>query len=138
MDPKQFTNLGKITTPFGAKTEQENFHPGVDIASKHGTPIKASKGGIVVGTVGGKPHGSNDFGNSIMIKDKDGLTHRYSHLAKIGVRPGQKIPDGHPIATMGDSGATYSPNGGDSSNLDYRIVDQYGRFLNPVQYIDKL
>ena len=138
MDPKQFTNLGKITTPYGGQTKVEPVHPGVDIANKKRTPIPAFAGGVVQKTINGRPDGEQSFGISIILKDKKGALHRYSHLDKIGVRPGQQVSDGQQIATMGSSGAAYSPNGGDPSNLDLRIVDHYGRFLNPVQYIDSL
>jgi murein DD-endopeptidase MepM/ murein hydrolase activator NlpD len=124
--------IGKLTTPFGAKTEQEKFHPGIDLAAKRGTPLPAFKGGKVVQIITGKPHGTNDFGNSIMIKDKKGLTHRYSHLHDVLVKPGQTVGDGQKIGSIGDSGATYSPSGSDSSNLDYRIVDAFGKFINPM------
>jgi len=139
MNPtQQFSKLGNITTPFGAPTTQEASHGGVDIANAKGTPAPAFEGGTVVGTVTGKPHGSNDFGNSVMIKDQNGLTHRYSHLANVAVKPGQAVGKGQNIGAIGDSGATYSPNGGDSSNLDYRIVDGYGKLLNPMPYVNNL
>lgn len=127
----QLSKLGNLTTPFGAKTEQEQFHPGVDIANKKGTPIPAFAGGVVQHIINGRQPGENNFGNSVIVKDKQGLTHRYSHLAGVGVKPGQQVMDGQQIGTMGDSGAAYSPTGGDASNLDYRIMNAYGQYLDP-------
>jgi murein DD-endopeptidase MepM/ murein hydrolase activator NlpD len=129
--PAQLSKLGNLTTPFGAKTEQEAFHPGVDIANKKGTPIPAFAGGVVQHVIDGRQPGENNFGNSVIVKDKQGLTHRYSHLANVGVRPGQQVSDGQHIGTMGDSGAAYSPTGGDASNLDYRIMNAYGQYVDP-------
>ena len=129
--PAQLSKLGNLTTPFGAKTEQEAFHPGVDIANKKGTPIPAFAGGVVQHVIDGRPDGEQSFGNSVIIKDAKGLSHRYSHLDKIGVKPGQQVGDGQHIATMGSSGAAYSPTGGDASNLDYRIMNSYGQYMDP-------
>lgn len=135
MNPiNKFSALGNITTPFGAQTQQEGFHPGIDIANKKGTPVPAFAGGQVVGTKTGSPHGENSFGNSVIIQDKNGLSHRYSHLANVAVKPGQKVAEGQKIGAIGDSGATYSPEGGDSSNLDYRIMNAYGQYVNPAQF----
>ena len=133
--PAQLAKLGNLTTPFGAKTEQENFHPGVDIANKKGTPIPAFAGGVVQHVIDGRQPGENNFGNSVIVKDKHGLTHRYSHLANVAVRPGQQVGDGQHIGTMGDSGAAYSPSGGDASNLDYRIMNAYGQYVDPSRIL---
>ncbi len=138
MNPSQFPTLGKITTPFGASTEQEAVHPGVDIANAKGTPIKAAAGGKVIAAIKGIADGANNFGNSIVIQDQQGNKHRYSHLNSVNVKPGQQVGDGQNIATMGASGAAYAPNGGDASNLDYRVVNAFGQFVNPAPYIDKL
>ncbi len=139
MNPSQlYPKLGNLTTPYGGQTEQEAFHPGVDIANKKGTPISAAAGGKVIQAIKGIAPGANNFGNSVIIQDAQGNKHRYSHLDKVGVQPGQTVPQGAKIATMGDSGAAYAPNGGDASNLDYRIVNSFGQFINPAPYIDKL
>ena len=136
MNPtQQFTSLGKITTPFGGQTNQESWHPGVDIANAKGTPIPAFAGGKVLQTIKGIKPGANNFGNSVIIQDPQGLKHRYSHLASVAVKPGDTVAQGQQIAKMGDSGAAYAPNGGDASNLDYRIVNGYGQFVNPTPFV---
>lgn len=130
--------LGNLTTPFGVKTQQEEKHGGIDVANKKGTPIPAFAGGTVVQTIDGKPHGEQSFGNSVILKDKNNIMHRYSHLANVMVKPGQQVGEGQKVGTIGDSGATYAPKGQDSSNLDFRIVKANGELLNPAQYIDSL
>jgi murein DD-endopeptidase MepM/ murein hydrolase activator NlpD len=128
--------LGALTVPFGGKTEEEAVHPGVDIANDIGTPIPAMTDGVVVNTVTGKPQGSNDFGNSVDIKDAEGNVHQFHHLQNVGVQPGQQVKAGQEVATMGNSGATYSPSGqGDGTHLDYRIVSAYGKYINPMLYV---
>lgn len=139
MTPKKkyanLTKLGNITTPFGGKTKYEEKHQGIDIANKNGTPISAFEGGKVTALRVGQKNGDNGFGNSVIIKDKFGKVHRYSHLSKISVKPGEEVSKGKEIGKMGDTGSSYSPTGKDSSHLDYRIVDAYGKYINPTKYI---
>ena len=138
---KKYTNLaqlGNITTPYGGKTRSEPFHKGVDIANKSGTPIPNMADGVVVSAKTGMGKGSPDnSGNQVVIKDGQGNTHMYSHLRDVLVKPGQKVSKNQKIATMGDSGNTYSPTGGDASHLDYRVADAYGRYRDPSKIIKK-
>lgn len=136
--PGLSTTIGKITTPFGGQTTQEPVHPAVDVAGPNGTPVPATAEGVVSHVDYGHQQGENNFGNSVIVTDNDGNQHRYSHLRRGYVQVGQKVKEGQPIAEMGNTGATYSPSGkGDGTNLDYRIVDAYGRFVNPEPYIQK-
>lgn len=132
---KNISSLGHITTPFGGATNQEGFHPGVDIANKTGTPVPATTDGVVVGADYGHKNGENNYGNNIKIKDRQGNIHQFSHLNAGFVKPGQTVQKGQPVATMGATGAAYSPSGGDPTNLDYRIVDLYGKYKNPLTYL---
>ena len=127
--------LGNLTVGFGDKTLEENFHPGVDIASQNGTPIPATVDGIVTKTDGGHVQGENNFGNTVEFKDAQGNTHQFHHLQNINVKPGQQVQSGQQIATMGRSGAVYSPSGNDPTHLDYRIVSKYNQYINPMIYL---
>lgn len=124
---------GNITTPYGGKTRGEPVHLGVDIANKSGTPIPALTDGQVISA---GPL-NNGLGNSIAIKDAGGNIQKYSHLRKILVRPGEVVNQNKEIGTMGDSGNSYSPSGGDASHLDIRISDPDGRTKNPMAYLKK-
>lgn len=137
-DPNQkFKNLGVLTVPYGAKTAEEEFHPGVDFANAMGTPIPSFSDGVVTKAEGGHAQGDNNFGNTVEIQDAEGNTHQYHHLQNIGVKPGQQVAKGQPVATMGNTGATYSPSGqGDGTHLDYRIVSAYGKYRNPMVYLN--
>ena len=75
MKPNYFKNLGNITTQFLARTKDEPQHKGVDFANKKGTPSPAFEDGVVTG-VGSKTDGA---GNVVVLKDKFGNTHQYSH-----------------------------------------------------------
>lgn len=134
MNPRRFNNLrmpGVITTPFGGKTRGEPVHPGVDIANKSGTPIPAFADGVVT-SVGPT---NNGMGNVVTLKDNGGNTHQYGHLQGALVKPGKVVKRGEQIATMGKSGNSYSPSGGDPSHLDIRIANAYGRWKNPMTYL---
>jgi murein DD-endopeptidase MepM/ murein hydrolase activator NlpD len=135
---EKFKNLGKVTVPFGGRTEQESFHPGIDLANEEGTPIHAPVDGVVVKNDGGHESGENNFGNTLEIKDAEGNVHQFHHLQGSGLEPGQTVKKGQPVATLGKSGATYSPSGGDPSNLDYRIVSAYGKYINPTSFAGRL
>ena len=140
-NPQQrFKNLGlgAVTVPYGGSTEQEKFHPGVDIANKSGTPIHAPVSAVVTKVDGGHAPFENNFGNTVELRDHNGDTHQFHHLNDINVRTGQTIPQGQRFATIGKTGAVYSPSGGDPSNLDYRIVNAYSKYKNPTPYIGNL
>lgn len=130
----KYNNLrlpGKITTPFGGQTRGEASHPGVDFANKEGTPIPAFADGVITG-VGAKTDG---MGNVVTLKDAGGNTHQYGHLQGAMVKPGMQVKKGQPIARMGKTGNVYSPSGGDPTHLDIRIVSAYGKYKNPLTYV---
>jgi murein DD-endopeptidase MepM/ murein hydrolase activator NlpD len=138
-NPKNiFKNLGVMTVQYGQPTSMEQAHQGVDFANDQGTPIPSSADGVVTKVDEGHVQGENNFGNTVEIRDKDGNTHQFHHLQNIGVQQGQQVATGNEIATMGNTGATYSKSGkGDGTHLDYRIVDAYGRYMNPMMYLNK-
>ena len=130
---QQYANiskLGKITTPYLGSTKDEPSHPGIDIANKNGTPIIANIKGKVIGI----SKDVKDFGNSLIVKDSKGNIHRYSHLKEIFMGKGGKFDKGTQIASMGDTGNSYSPTGGDASHVDYRVFDKKGKSINPIKF----
>lgn len=135
---KNITKIGVITVPYGGQTTQEDFHPAIDIANKTGTKIPAFRDGIVVKSENGHVQGENNFGNTAWIKDREGNIHQYNHLNRSFVVPGQQVKRGQEIAEMGATGAVYSPSGGDATNLDYRIVNAYGKYKNPMLYLNNI
>jgi len=128
--------LGTVTTPYGGSTRYEKFHPGIDIANKMGTKIPSYTPGRVTAVVGGTHQGSKGYGNYVIVTDPEGNKHRYSHLNNAFVKIGDQINKGSVIGGMGNTGQTYSVSGGDASHLDYRIRDLYGKYVNPLKYIN--
>ena len=130
------SSLGVMTVPYGGPTRMEQQHPGVDFANEKGTPIPATVDGVVTKAEGGHVQGENNFGNSVNVKDANGDEHQFHHLQDVFVKPGQQVRKGQQVATMGNTGATYSESGeGDGTHLDYRIVTAYGKYKNPMTYL---
>ena len=106
----------------------------MDIANSSGTPIRAPVDGVVTKVEGGRADGENSFGNTLELRDADGQVHQFHHLQNIVAKMGQQVQKGRVVATLGKSGAVYSPSGADPSNLDYRIVNRYNQYINPLMY----
>lgn len=135
---QNLSKLGNVTVPYGGKTKYEKFHPGVDVANKKGTPLAPFKEGTVIGVSKGFMPGDNGFGNSVVIQDGQGNKHKYSHLQNTMVKVGQQVKKKDMIGRMGNSGSAYSAGGkGDGTHLDYRVVDAYGKYKDPLTYISK-
>jgi murein DD-endopeptidase MepM/ murein hydrolase activator NlpD len=100
---------GLITSRFGWRIHPifgtREFHTGVDIANRMGTPIRAAEGGIVrfVGWMGG-------YGRLIVVVHPNGFETSYSHLSAILVTLGQRVVRGQVLARMGSSGWSTGPH----------------------------
>jgi len=125
-------NLGTVTTPYGGSTRYEKVHPGIDIGNKIGTSIPSFTSGTVTAS-----KNVPGYGNYIMVTDKYGNKHRYSHLNRAYVKVGQEVGRGSVLGAMGVSGNVYSLSGGTGSHLDYRVKDLYGKYINPSKFITK-
>ncbi len=75
-------------------------HLGLDLAAPKGTPILASKGGMVI-YVGREFRG---FGKMILIESGDGWATLYAHLDSILVAEGKKVRQGEVLGAMGRTG----------------------------------
>ncbi|GEM46706.1 peptidoglycan DD-metalloendopeptidase family protein [Deinococcus cellulosilyticus] len=120
---------GKITSGFGTRTlvvAGSNHHPGVDIAQKTGTPVKAARAGVV--KVAGWDN--TGFGNTVVIDHGDGWTTRYSHNSQLRVKAGQQVVDGEVIAEVGSTGFSTGPH------LDFRMTYQ-GALVDPVRVFER-
>lgn len=118
---------GILTSKFGSRvspiTGKGQFHSGLDIANRIGTPIQATADGVVshVGDLGA-------IGLAIHLDHGHGIVTRYGHLNKSLVSMGQRVKRGDMIAEMGNTGRSTGPH------LHYEVrVD--GTAVNPVKYI---
>lgn len=99
------------------------FHNGVDIATKTGTPIKSVRSGMVF--FGGWREG---FGYTVIIQHEDGYGTFYAHCSKIFVKQGQWVNQGENIAAVGSTGRSTG------SHLHYTVI-RHGKLLNPFKYL---
>ncbi|HKK01596.1 MAG TPA: M23 family metallopeptidase [Desulfuromonadales bacterium] len=91
------SGFGPRTSPFTGKRE---FHPGLDIAARIGTPIHSTADGIVSRagpSIGG-------YGNLVVIDNGYGFKTYYGHNSKIFVKVGQRVKRGQVISAVGDTG----------------------------------
>ncbi len=100
---------GMITSPFGWRIHPifgtREFHTGLDIANRAGTPVRAAEGGIVrfVGWMGG-------YGRLIIVTHANGLETSYSHLSAMLVALGQRVGRGQVLGRMGSTGWSTGPH----------------------------
>jgi murein DD-endopeptidase MepM/ murein hydrolase activator NlpD len=94
---------GLITSRFGWRTHPifgtREFHTGLDIANRIGTPIRAAESGVVrfVGWMSG-------YGRLIIVAHANGLETSYSHLSSMLVALGQRVVRGDVLGHMGNTG----------------------------------
>lgn len=107
---------GTITTYFSAR------HPGIDIAARAGTTVRAIAGGTVA-FAGWQNTGG---GYVVLIRHPDGMLSKYLHNRKVVVRAGDVVATGQKIAEVGSTGWSTGPH------LDLRIT-MGGVFVNPLR-----
>lgn len=88
----------QVTSRFGQRGNE--FHEGVDLRAKIGTPVYAVDGGKVIYS-GSKIRG---YGKMVVIRHDSGLSTVYAHNSKLLVKQGKKIKAGQKIAISGNTG----------------------------------
>ncbi len=118
---------GWVSSVFGYRkspfTGRREFHNGLDIATRSGTPIVATADGVV-NYVGKK----GLLGNLITLNHGHGIITRYGHIRKALVKRGAKVKRGEPIALVGSTGRSTGPH------VHYE-VRLNGVPVNPKKYI---
>jgi murein DD-endopeptidase MepM/ murein hydrolase activator NlpD len=114
------SNFGYRVSPFTGRRE---FHRGLDIATRKGTPIIAPADGVI--TYAAKKW---LIGNMITIDHGHGMLTRYGHIYKIIKKKGERVKRGEVIALVGNTGRSTGPH------LHYE-VRLNGVPVNPVKYI---
>jgi murein DD-endopeptidase MepM/ murein hydrolase activator NlpD len=116
---------GWLSSQYGYRRDPFNlahqFHPGVDIALPHGTPIVAVRAGHVsfAGWNGG-------YGRMVSIKHSDGYTSVYGHMQRFIVSNGQSVRAGQTIGYVGSTGYSTGPH------LHFELR-RNGQIINPMQ-----
>ena len=94
---------GYITSPYGYRISPfggaRQFHSGIDIAARHGTPIRAAMAGRV-----NSAGWDNTLGNFVVITHHSGYRSLYGHLSVIRVKSGAYVGTGERIGDVGSTG----------------------------------
>ena len=87
------------------------YHPGVDMGTPRGTPIKAPLTGTVraTGNTDAVP-GCYSWGKWTLLDHSNGLSTLYAHQDVISVSPGQKVGTGEIIGYVGNTGFSTGPH----------------------------
>jgi murein DD-endopeptidase MepM/ murein hydrolase activator NlpD len=125
--PSVWPVKGWVTSGFGLRispfTGQPAMHDGLDIGAEPNADIHAPAAGQVT-AAGFDPK----MGNVVNIDHGYGIQTQYGHMAKILVKPGQKVKRGDRIGLVGSTGLSTGPH------LHY-MVKVNNRPVNPQRYI---
>jgi hypothetical protein len=117
----QLPHPGYLSTYFST------FHPGVDIATGLGMPIKSIAPGVVIDA------GFNVWGLGLIVEidHENGYKSLYAHLGKIYVSKGQKISESDYLGEVGLTGHTTGPH----THLEISLNDQK---INPLTVLPEI
>ena len=117
-----------LTSPFGMRLHPilgiYRMHNGIDMACAAGTPIYASRGGLVE-VAGFQADGA---GNYIQLNHGDGYRSIYMHMTNYIVRQGEYVAPGQIIGYVGSTGLS-------KGNHLHFGISYNGTYVNPVEYI---
>lgn len=92
---------GRVSSPFGYRKlgSSSRNHNGTDFAVPVGTPIVAPADGTIA-RAGNKDGPEGKF----VVLDASGVVHKFFHLSKIMVAPGESVDKGQTIGLSGNTG----------------------------------
>lgn len=114
------SGFGWRRSPF---TGLKEFHNGLDISGRKGTPVVAPANGKVL-----KRGYDKYLGKYIKIDHGWNIVTTYGHLSGYNASPGQKVERGDIIAFMGNSGLS-------TGNHLHYMIKVKKRWVNPLHYI---
>lgn len=122
-------NYTHFSSPFGWRIHpiygDTRFHAGVDLSAPAGTPIVATRAGVVTGT----SYEAGGAGYYVTINHLDGFVTKYLHMTHYVVSEGQTVAAGQVIGYCGSTGASTGPH------LHFSVYYN-GAAVNPALYIN--
>ncbi len=118
----------RVSSPFGQRPAPtagaSTNHKGVDLSAPEGTPIYATRSGVV--TIA---RSSSSAGNYVTINHGDGYSSVYMHMTHFVVSAGQAVSQGQLIGYVGSTGISTGPH------LHFGIMYN-GTYVNPALYVN--
>ena len=93
-----------VTSPFGRRGH--DFHEGIDLRAKSGTPVYSVDAGKVIYS-GRRLRG---YGKMVIVRHASGLSSVYAHNSRLLVSVGQKVKRGQTVSVSGASGHVSGPH----------------------------
>ena len=116
-----------VSSPFGNRDAPtagaSTNHQGIDLSAPEGTPIYASRTGVVTAATFSK-----SAGYYVSINHGDGFSSIYMHMTRYVVSKGQAVSAGQVIGYVGSTGVSTGPH------LHFGI-SYNGTYVNPANYI---
>lgn len=117
-----------LTSPFGQRDTgiagASTYHQGVDLAAPKGTPVYASRSGVVTAATYG-----NSAGYYVTINHGDGFSSIYMHMEYSSVSVGTRVSAGQVIGAVGKTGVA------SGYHLHFGIAYN-GVYVNPCAYVN--
>lgn len=107
-------------------------HPGVDLPTPVGTPVRAAAGGYVAWNRTGK-----QYGNYVMVVHAGGVATVYAHLSKFGSKPDTYVERGDIIGYSGGKPGDVGAGLSTGPHLHFE-VRQNGIPVNPENFLPDL
>jgi murein DD-endopeptidase MepM/ murein hydrolase activator NlpD len=122
--PSVWPVAGWLTSLYGNRTDpftnDQDFHPGLDISADYGQPVIAT-GDATVAAAG--PNGA--YGNMVSLDHGFGIMTKYGHLSRIAVMADQHVKRGDVIGYVGSTGRSTG------AHLHYEVW-MNGKLTNPM------
>ena len=127
-------NINVLSSLYGSRpdpfTGRPDNHTGIDIPASRGTPIYASKSGVVITSVYGTGSAWS-YGNYVVVSHSDGTSTLYAHMSSRAVSQGQTVNQGDVVGYVGTTGNST----GNHLHFEIRVN---GSRVDPLNYFKDL
>ena len=118
-----------ISSYYGWRFNNTDYHTGVDFPAPANTPIRASASGTVIYVRTGAGYGRNwGYGNYLIVDHGGGFSTLYAHCTSIPVSVGDTVTKGQTLAYVGTTGWSTG------YHLHFEIR-RNGAHTNPLNYL---
>ncbi len=114
--------VGPVSSLYGMRDGRP--HEGIDIAVPEGTPVRASKEGVVAYS-GDRVRG---YGKVVLVEHPDGLVTVYAHNSELLVKERDTVGRGQVIARSGQTGRASAPH------VHFEVRERF-RPMDPLLYL---